>query len=235
MAGAVLPDNLSAERTCYRVWWPDGEDWYSLLIGAMSRLYRADYWATDDEDELRELSETVLNAIAASLDDRGCEMRILGEIVAYAGAVPPAGWLLCDGSIFQRADYPELYDLLGDAYGPTSETQSVLPNLRARVPVGRASGDADFGSLGNVGGEKTHTLTVGEMPVHNHGYMGGNGSIRNDVTWGTNVGNGSGIVRHSGAGTTYDPFIQPTGGGGAHNNLQPFQTVNYIIYVGFPG
>lgn len=236
MAGAGLPSDLSADRTCYRIWWPEGEDWYSLLIGAISRLYRRDYWATNDADDLQELSETVLNAISASLDDRGCEMRVLGEIVAYPGEVPPAGWVVCDGRGLDPDEYVELFGVIGFKYGGGPLGVFRIPDLQRRVPVGRAYGDSDFGSLGNVGGEKTHPLTVGEMPSHSHQYTAGSGINRTAVDWGTSPGTGTGIVRNSGGSVnTYSPLIQPTGSDQPHNNLQPFQTVNYIIYIGAPG
>lgn len=89
-----------------------------------------------------------------------------------------------------------------------------------QVLVGYKSGDSDFGTVLNTGGEKTHTLTVSEMPSHSHSiYAGSNGT-----------GNPS-VAPSSGTGQTINPavsgYITSTGGDGAHNNLQPFIVVYY--------
>lgn len=87
-----------------------------------------------------------------------------------------------------------------------------------RVPVGVDSSDSDFSAAGKVGGEKTHILTVSEMPSHTHqtinyagGYTGGSQSGYRTVLSGTSTS------------TTYDA-VKATGGGAAHNNLQPYIT-----------
>jgi hypothetical protein len=79
-----------------------------------------------------------------------------------------------------------------------------------KVLVGVAAGDSDFGSLGATGGEKTHTLTVPEMPAHTHDLNRGPGA------------SGYGVV---GGNAIASVVSGNTGGDGAHNNLQPFITV----------
>lgn len=84
-----------------------------------------------------------------------------------------------------------------------------------QVLVGYKSGDADFGTVGATGGEKTHVLTVPEIPSHNHAidpFFHGAG--------GNNESNGGGTA------PSVNPFTGSTGGGGSHNNLQPFIVVN---------
>ena len=81
-----------------------------------------------------------------------------------------------------------------------------------RVPVGINSGDTDFDTAEETGGAKTHTLTVDEMPAHTHS-VPNSGSQNNSFDSGTTVGND--VTGTSGS----------TGGGQAHNNLQPYIVV----------
>jgi hypothetical protein len=81
-----------------------------------------------------------------------------------------------------------------------------------RVLVGLNSGDTDFDTAEETGGAKTHTLTVDEMPAHTHS-VPNSGSQNNSFDSGTTVGND--VTGTSGS----------TGGGQAHNNLQPYIVV----------
>lgn len=128
--------------------------------------------------------------------------------------------MLCDGSEISKTDYPYLYASIGDLWGtPNSSSNFKLPNLNGRVPVGYNSSDTDFATVGKTGGEKTHKLTITEMPAHNHSrnYYSSN--------WCAN-GSKSGYHGNS-AGS--DKVTGSRGGNGAHNNLQPYAVVKYII------
>lgn len=82
-----------------------------------------------------------------------------------------------------------------------------------RVPVGVDPNDTSFDTAEEKGGEKTHTLTVSEIPSHNHGaYYTGSSTSDKYYNWYGAAGNAM----------TYDAIN--TGGGGAHNNLQPYIT-----------
>lgn len=158
----------------------------------------------------------------------------VGSIIAYSSDTIPNGWLLCDGSSFSTTSYPELFEIIGTTYGYDDERNPKLPDLRGRVAVGKkaatSSSDTDFNELGKTGGEKTHTLTVDEMPSHTH-----------DVAIAVNntVAGGARYYFNS-AGTTSAPITdkaawsnsltaKATGGGQPHNNLQPYMTTNFII------
>ena len=139
----------------------------------------------------------------------------IGAIQFFAGGNSPKGWLICDGSAVSRTQYSELFDVIGTTYGSgDGSTTFNLPDQRGRVLIGVGSGY----SLGATGGEKTHALTVNEMPSHTHRGMYSSGA-----------GTSAGI---SGVSTNHwysDGFIENTGGGQAHNNMQPYLTVNSII------
>jgi len=134
---------------------------------------------------------------------------------------------LCDGAAVSRTTYSALWDVLRNG-GSTSpygngdgSTTFNLPNLKGRVPVGLDSSQSEFDTLGETGGAKTHTLTVGEIPDHAHS---------GQIVFGTGSGGTSAVTI-----TGNNPTSQPTTGGvtvttgGAHNNLQPYIVTNYII------
>tara|TARA_B110000503_G_scaffold99357_1_gene148669 strand:- start:3270 stop:3923 length:654 start_codon:yes stop_codon:yes gene_type:complete len=81
-----------------------------------------------------------------------------------------------------------------------------------RVLAGYDSSDTDF-AAGNTSGSKTHTLTVNEIPAHTHSY-----SLENS--------RGSGSAGSADGESSYStPNTGSTGGGAAHNNMQPYQVV----------
>lgn len=101
-----------------------------------------------------------------------------------------------------------------------------LPNSQGRTPVGLNTSDSDFRALGKTGGAKTHTLTTAETPAHNHPM----GNIYN-VT--KAVDSGAYSSNHLTLTSTgfQNGSLGNTGGGGSHNNLQPFINKIFIIRV----
>jgi hypothetical protein len=107
----------------------------------------------------------------------------------------------------------------GQRYGwAICNSKNGTPDKRGVVTVGRNTGDASFATMTSTGGEKTHTLTVGEIPSHGHSFI--------DPTGGLDYGSGSTRASNTNAnaGTTGN-----TGGDGAHNNLQPYVTGLFIM------
>lgn len=105
-----------------------------------------------------------------------------------------------------------------------------------RVLVGLDSGDPDFDTVKEVGGSKTHTLTEGEIPAHTHSVTDpGHSHVEhsNNATTGSLRGwpaadtstNTSTATGYSTASATTGITVETAGGGGAHNNLQPYIVV----------
>jgi microcystin-dependent protein len=140
-----------------------------------------------------------------------------GSIIMWPSAVIPGGWLLCDGAAVSRSTYAALFAIINTTFGVgDNSTTFNLPNLKGKVPVGLNSADTEFDVMGETGGEKTHLLTVAEMPAHTHNYL-----------WkGSPTGGGD---AHYLDDTSVNTATSSAGGGEAHNNLQPYITLNFII------
>jgi microcystin-dependent protein len=153
-----------------------------------------------------------------------------GTVTQFAGATAPTGYLLCQGQSLSTTTFGNLFNVIGYTYGG-SGSSFTLPNLRGRVPVGLDPSQTEFDARGETGGAKTHTLSLGEMPVHNHsrGVITTGGS---PVNPGTFISSASASVYYAndGGGYTADGVgTSNAGGGAAHNNLQPYIVLNYII------
>lgn len=147
----------------------------------------------------------------------------IGSITAYGKETAPANWLICDGSTVSRTAYADLFAVIGTKYGEgDGSTTFNLPNLKGRVPVGLDSDDTDFNSIGKIGGEKTHTLTVKELADHSHVYTYNNNT-------GSFTSGDTPIVYSNVSGPSLQKNTSSVGENQPHNNLQPYQVNNFII------
>lgn len=149
-----------------------------------------------------------------------------GDIKQTARAIAPSGWLICNGAPVSRITYASLFNIIGTTYGAgDGSTTFNLPDFRGKVGIGYDSAQTEFNLLGKTGGEKTHQLTVPEIPAHNHNNGAYNQLLKIDNTNTTGMtDNSNGEPRVNASGT-----MLSAGGNGAHNNLQPYITINYII------
>src|ERR1044072_545405 len=88
----------------------------------------------------------------------------LSEIRIMSFGFPPKGWALCDGQLLPINQNQALFILLGTTYGGDGRVNFGLPDLRGRVPIHMGSGH----TLGERGGEQAHTLSIAELPTHQH-------------------------------------------------------------------
>lgn len=149
---------------------------------------------------------------------------LVGVILPYAGATAPAGYLLANGATVSQTTYAALYAVIGHTYGADPGGGNfILPDLRGRVAVGK-SADTEFDALGETGGEKSHTLSAAEsgLPAHVHNVKG----------YSPNAGTGGLVGTSTTASKVTDQDSDANSAAAAssaHNNLQPYITLNYII------
>lgn len=158
----------------------------------------------------------------------------IGQIILVAFNYEPQGWAFCDGRTLQIAQYNALYSLLGTTYGGNGTTTFALPDLRGRVAVGigQRPGSSIY-PIGTQGGTENNTLTVAQLPAHNHTVNAvatdGNNAIptgalpANTKTLDPEYSNGTGNT------TMRTTMIGFTGSGQSVQNMQPYISLNYII------
>lgn len=229
----LTPDApATSSKSCRRIRIPDSEQFLSLLSGAILSLAEPHNWEKFGDmstDDTSALFFEIFTEYANSGD--AC---MIGAIFAYASATPPANSLYCDGSIYNRIDYPDLYAALDPAFIVDADTFSV-PDLRGRIAMGTDSEISPIYPVGSVGGEYNHVLSVGELALHTHIDSGHQHAEGTSVPSTVLVGVGAPVPTSlSSTGTTGTAFadLGTAGGNTGHNNTQPYSVIRYaIIYA----
>lgn len=154
----------------------------------------------------------------------------IGTIMPVGFGFAPKNWALCNGQLLSIQQYQALFSLIGTYFGGDGVRTFALPDLRGRTPVGL------IGLPGVVYGTETVTLTPDQMASHSH-------IFEVTTTAGASSRPGSAAGKLFGASPTAQTLyaqptsevplapvnVGPSGGGGPHDNMQPYLTVNYII------
>lgn len=145
---------------------------------------------------------------------------IIGDYKYSARSNDHLGWLVCNGRSLLRSEYPALFQVIGTSFGNTNTSDFYLPDFRGKVggTIGQGSGLTSR-SLGASVGAETHTLTVNEMPSHDHGGTTSTVSVGTSVQ--TISASGGGGLTAADDGGSHNHTISAQGGGQAHNNMQP--------------
>jgi microcystin-dependent protein len=175
-------------------------------------------WQQDGMLTPEEVSDYWRSVLLSQIQNLGIAMPV-GSIILWSGDNAPDGWLLCDGAEELRADWPELFALIGTSFGSASGDTFTLPNLLGRFPLGVSGAHAKA----TTGGSETHTLTTAQVPSHTHPQASGTNSFVYFTGAGGTVGLASGTNGSTVAATG------SRGDGGSHNNMPPFLSLFYII------
>lgn len=179
--------------------------------------------------------------------DGACPMPT-GGIIAYAGSSPPLGYLPCDGSAVSRTTYSNLFAAIGTTFGAgDGSTTFNVPDLRDRAPIGISPGSLgtdrpSVRNIADVGGEESHVLIIAEQPSHTHSVTDPGHNHQPNITstefvtnrFIENVQSGTGATFAGGVEATTNTVptgisLANTGGGGGHNNMEPFLAILWCI------
>ncbi len=152
----------------------------------------------------------------------------LAEIKIVGFNFAPRGWAFCDGQILPINQNQSLYSLLGTTYGGDGRTTFALPDLRSRAPVHKGNGY----SLGEKTGEETVTLTVAQIPQHDHRVFTASDLGNQRSPTDTMLASAENLYADPSSGTEVSfrsGTLTNSGGGQAHNNMQPYLAVGFCI------
>ena len=155
----------------------------------------------------------------------------LGEIKILSFNFPPKGWAECNGQLLPINQNQALFSILGTTYGGDGRVNFGLPNLQGRIPIYIGQGIVE----GQAAGEVAHTLSIAEMPGHNHLVNVTNATSNDNLVSGNLFGKSVNITPYGTSPNTplsqlpAAPTVTNAGGSQAHNNMMPYLTLNMVI------
>jgi microcystin-dependent protein len=172
----------------------------------------------------------------------------LAEIVMFGGNFAPRGWAFCDGQLLPISQYSALFSLLGTTYGGDGRTSFALPDLRGRVAIHAGTGPGlSTRKIGQRSGTEYNILNATQIPSHTHsatGKLNTSGTPESadptghypaplqGRTAGNEAVNIAGYSTTAGSHGATDGVaitVGNTGGNQDVNNMQPWESVNFII------
>ncbi len=151
----------------------------------------------------------------------------IGEVRIMSFSYAPRGWAQCNGQSLQINQNQALFSLLGTTFGGNGQTTFNLPDLRGRAQTHTGSGF----SLGQSAGNPTVTLTIPELPQHNHPAQASGDNATGAIPTGNVLG--ANVAGLYGGATNLvalnSTTITAQGGSQPHENMQPYTVLNFCI------
>jgi len=210
--GYITPSVEPTANRCRRLIVPSDTRMIAALYGQLLELTEAKNWEQTDGITVGETTDIWNDIFLSFVQGSFC---MIGAIVPLLNDSVPDSMLLCDGSTFLEADYPELYAVLPASLQIDPDTGQ-LPDLRDSFILAAGTSHTEHDS----GGAEDHTLSSNEMPSHSHTY-----NLHSQLIIPTGV---------EFPNTRVIPAAVPTattsaGGDAAHNNMPPFYVLKYAV------
>lgn len=189
----------------------------TLWLDSTSNPYELKIYGTSDWITIGTINTTSNNFDVSTVSAYIGDMKFSGQSASHGS------WLLCDGSSISTTTYSGLFNVIGYDFGGSGVSFN-LPDLRGRVAgaIGTGTG-LTTRNLGDEIGEEEHTLTIDEMPAHDH--------AGNYLNFNTGAGS-TGLIQGNNFNSSATNVVSQ-GGNSAHNIMQPTLFVgNYFIFSG---
>lgn len=224
----LTPDGEGAPLIVRRLLIPF--NYVEAVNGAIWQLTRSFNWekfgTTTPEEASARMYQMYLRYMEFSVN-------MIGSVFPFLSGTVPDNALPCDGSTYNRVDYPELYAVLDAAFIIDADT-FITPDLRGLTVIGAgtASVSGTTYAIAETGGTESVTLDESQIPAHSHGDAG---HVHSEIAAVSTLINGGLEAPASAAlpvatstGIGY-ANIQNTGGDGSHENRQPFMALKYAV------
>ena len=226
----MIPANSNTGATTLNITSPNGGSSLSAKSIFLNGAALVGYELRKNCPVILDYDGTQFNIVSGA---HGGDGNPLGTVLPFTGSTAPNSYLLGYGQAVSRTTYADYFALVGTTYGTgDGSTTFNVPDFRGRVLAGKDDMGGSAASrltsttitsgattLGNSGGEQTHTLVTAEIPSHTHSNV-----VSNTPPNSISIGGAAGVYLTNGQ-------TGSAGGDGAHNNVQPTIIVNYIIKI----
>lgn len=158
----------------------------------------------------------------------------IGEIRMFGGNFAPAGWAFTQGQLLAISQNDALFTLIGTTYGGDGESTFALPDIQGRFPIhaGQGPGISQNYQLAEKAGVESVTLTVQQMPTHNHAFLASTSIAQNPQPTSSVPAQSSVVKLYSGDSpdsAMNAQMFSPVGGSQPHENMQPYLAISFIL------
>lgn len=158
----------------------------------------------------------------------------IGEIRMFAGNFAPAGWAFCSGQLMPISENDAMFVVIGTTYGGDGQETFALPNLQSRLPMHMGTGNDGIAyQIGEAAGVESVTLTVQQIPIHNHTAIArnaaGTSATPTGAIWAATA-TGEQTYNDQPPNLGMEPgIVSIVGGSQPHTNMAPYLAISFII------